>query len=398
MLGGKGLLPLGMCHEHKDLQVRDFVRRRRWLRHRVRKPVEPSQAAVTRQAEGSAEAAGPALSRTSMASSAGTGPIVGPPSHIFAAPQRSLNGSFTSQPGASQRSLASQGAVGDRSTSFTSPSGTSPGQGTAPQEKPWTSLADTQQALSSQCNKWGTAVVSELHKAISSVEGDSSSVARDSMHSDDYVGNSPMAAGLNRLSGPSQAFQPSGLSSTQFSSDSLPPAAVHSNSQGQFMRESTPQTMGTAGGILVAPHLAQATGHADISGAAAAPQPLPSSNIQSRLSNTPLFGGDTVQHPQSEDFPSAEELSPERSTPSAPAMVGQVRHGRLDMSDDIPMAALPASAVAAGFSRPEDSPSVTQNIDQQSGPLDSHANGHQHAYEKPGLVLARPSEAESMQP
>lgn len=388
-----------MWNEHiDDLQVRDFVRRRRWLRHRVRKPVEPSQAAVTRQTEGTAELAGLGLSRTSMASSTGTGPIFGRPSHIFAAPEHSFNGSFTSQPGASQRSLASHGAVGDRSSSFTSPSGTSPGQGTAQEEKPWTSLADTQQALSSQCNKWGTAVVSELHKAISSVEGDSSSVARDSMHSDDYVGNSPMAAGLNRLSGPSQAFQPSGLSSTHFSSDSLPPAAVHSNSQGQFVRQSTPQTMGTAGGIPVAPHLAQATGHADISEAAAAPQPLSGLQFQSQFSNTPLFGGNTVQQPQSEDFPSAEELSPERSTPSAPAMVGQVRHGRLDMSDDNSLAALPASAVAAGFSRPEDSQSVMQNVDQQSDPLSSPANGHHHAYDKPGIVLARPTEAQNMQP
>lgn len=365
------------------VQVRDFVRRRRWLRHRVRKPAEPSQSFVSRQSEAPSELAGPSLSRASMASSSGTGPIPSRPTHNLAASGRSVNGSFTSQQGVSQRSLGSQGAVGDRTGSFTSVSGASPGQSAGQ------SLVGTQQALSSQCNKWGNSTVNELHRAISSVEGDNASVARDSMHSDDYVGNSPMSAGLNRLSGPAQAFQPSGLgASTHLSSDSVPPIATASSSQGQFVRESTPQTLGTAGGIPVAPHLAQATGHANIPGPGPFSQSLSGTQFQSRFSNTPIFGGDVVQHPQSEAFPSAEELSPERSNPSAPAAIGQVRQG--DMAGGTSMAAFPASVVAASLSRPEDSHSVAQAIDQQS--LQSPtvpAASHHHAFEKPGVLMAQ---------
>ena len=357
------------------LQVRDFVRRRRWLRRRIRKPQAANQPAASRKTEAHTDLVGPGLSRTSLASSAGTGPILSHPSHILSGSTKSANGSFTSQPGASQRSLATEGAVGNRGGSFTSLSGTSPGQGAAQEDRPWSSHTDTQQALSAQCNKWGSSVANELHKASSSVDGGNASVARDSVHSDDYVGNSPMSAGLNRLSGTSQAFQPSGFSTTShFSSDSLPPVAVPSSSQGHFVRESTPQTMGTAGGIPVAPQLAQATGHAD---------------IQSMLSHTTTFGGDAVRHPQSEDFPSAEELAPERSNPSAPAMVGQIRHGRL--SDDS-VAAFPASAVAASLTRPADSQSVMQTIDQRSAQSPVSA-GHHHSYEKPGVVLAKPVES-----
>lgn len=370
--------------------MRDFVRRRRWLRHRVKKPVEQSQSFLSRQAEAPSEIAGPALSRASVASSSGTGPIFSRPSHMFAGSNKSVEGSFISQPGATQQPFNSEGAVGDRSSSFTRLSGASLSQASAHP------LAGTQQALSTQCNKWGNSTVSELHKAISSVEGDNASVARDSMHSDDYVGNTPMSAGLNRLSGPSQAFQPSGLgSSTHFSSDSVPSVAIPSSNQGHFVRESTPQTLGTSGGILVAPQLAQATGDANIAGSGG-PQSLSGSQFQAKLSSTSMFGGDPVRHPQSEDFPSTEEMSPQRSNPSAPAMVGQVRHGRLDMPGDSTMAAFPASAVAASLSSPGDSPSVMQNVDQQSaqGPASPGAD-HHHAYEKSGVVVAKSVEGSS---
>lgn len=389
------------------------MRRRRWLRHRVRKPQEagqvvsgalPSQPAP---AQPSAESA--VLSRASVSSS-GTGPLYSRPSHPFAAPERSVNGSFTSQHGGSQASPGRDAAAGLGLGSFSSHTGSSPNRAALQEGRSGTSLADAQQGLSIQCNKWGNAVVNELHKAISSVEGDSSSIARDSVHSDDYVGNSPMATGLTRLSGTSQAFQPSGLSSS--SSQFAPNPALQgvSGSGNRLVRESTPQTLGTAGAIPVAPQLAQATGHANIADAGASAH----GSSQSRLSNSPLFGHDTIQHVQTQDFPSAEEFTPERSIPSAPALSnipssspnhGQVRQGRLQMSDNTPLAAFPASTVAAGLGGPGSSQSVMQAIDKQSGIIPhslttestpiTHASpsaGHHLASEQPGVVVASPSE------
>lgn len=230
------------------------------------------------------------------------------------------------------------------------------------------------------------------------------SLARDSLHSDDYVGNSPMSAGLQRLSGPSTAFQTgSGLSAASASSTAGFGQPVAHRPNPQFVRESTPQTMGTAGGLPVAPQLAQATGHASVpsvSGAPAAmaagvaPQQMPATYANDRS-----VGDVPIHNRAAEKFPAQEELTVESSAPSAPlpSMVGQIKHGRL--SDQAPLEALPASAVAAGLSGASYDRGMIHSIDRGLMPsqTDSTASqqstpiGHHHSYEKAGVVVARPA-------
>lgn len=223
------------------------------------------------------------------------------------------------------------------------------------------------------------------------VVADVGSLARDSMRSDDYVGNSPMSAGLQRLSGP-----------TAFHSGSGPPAAplpsagstLASRLSPQFVTMSTPQTMGTAGALPVAPQLADATGHANIpavSRLSAAPDGAATSGDVPLQQMPALFmgnrsaGGVPVQHTAAEEFPAKEELSVEGSAGSAPsAMFGQIKPGRLGMPDSEPRESLPASAVAAAFLGPSQGPEIKQSSETPVG--------HHHAYEKAGVVLARPAD------
>lgn len=233
---------------------------------------------------------------------------------------------------------------------------------------------------------------------------DIGSVARDSMHSDDYLGNSPMSAGLQRLSGP-----------TAFHSSSVPPAAPFPSANStstfpsgadgsgqpfaarpspQFVTMSTPQTLGTAGGLPVAPELANATGHAYIPAVSGPPAPhnaaVMSGNVPAQQMPAPFMesrsaGGVPVQNTAAEEFPAQEELTVEGSAGSAPSsMFGQIKHGRLGMPDPEPIESLPASAVAAAFPGPSQGPGVMHSTDSPVG--------HQHAYEKAGVVLAGPAD------
>lgn len=220
------------------------------------------------------------------------------------------------------------------------------------------------------------------------------------MRSDDYVGNSPMSAGLQRLSGP-----------TAFPSGSGPPGAAPFPSAGstlpsgsgqpfaarpspQFVTVSTPQTMGTAGGLPVAPELANATGHANIP-AVSRPPAAPhgtatSGNFPPQQMPAPLMenrsaGGVPVQNTAAEGFPAKEELTVEGSAGSAPsAMFGQIKPGRLGMPNSEPHESLPASAVAAAFLGPSQGPEIMQSSEPPVG--------HHHAYEKAGVVLPRPAD------
>ena len=240
---------------------------------------------------------------------------------------------------------------------------------------------------------------------------DNGSLARDSMRSEDYMGNSPMSAGLQRLNAPSTAVHSGGGRTAA----SIPSSAAGSAQPSQqrlspgFVRESTPQTLGTAGGIPVAPQLAQATGPATLSSVStfpskasgadsrptgSAPQGMPLSADNRSIGNVP------VQHSTAADFPAEEELTVDGSAPSAPVLLGQLRHGRLDMSNEVPVAAFPASTVAAGMSGVSADGSMMQQVDrdlgharvgipaQQSAPV-----GHLHAYEKSGVVFARPTDS-----
>lgn len=239
----------------------------------------------------------------------------------------------------------------------------------------------------------------------SALVADMGSIAKDSMHSDDYVGNSPMSAGLQRLSGPT-AFQ-SGSSSlaAPFSSASstLPPTLgsgqpIAARPTPQFVTVSTPQTIGTAGGLPVAPELANATGHANIPSvigppaapygpaamhAQVPPQQMPAPFIENRSA-----GGVPVKNSAALEFPAQEELTVEGSAGSAPtSMFGQIKPGRLGMPDTEPLGSLPASADA--FPGPSRGGGMMQNVD---APV-----GHHHAYEKAGVVLARPADGSVME-
>lgn len=226
------------------------------------------------------------------------------------------------------------------------------------------------------------------------VIADMGSIARDSVHSDDYVGNSPMSAGLQRLSGQS-AFQPGSPTAPLPSATSTFPSGPVGGGQpmaarpsSRFVTESTPQTMGTAGGLPVAPDLATATGHANIpsiSGTSAAPyRPaamsgnVPPQQVPAPFVENQSAGGVPVQHSAAEEFPAQEELTVDSSASSAPSMFGQMRPGRLGMPDTERLKFLHASAVAAAF------PGPSQNVDTPAG--------HHHAFEKAGVVLARPAD------
>ena len=230
------------------------------------------------------------------------------------------------------------------------------------------------------------------------IVADMGSIARDSMHSDDYVGNSPMSAGLQRLSGPTAFHSSSGPPTAPFSASTLPsgtasngqPFAAHPSPQ--FVTMSTPQTMGTAGGLSVAPELANATGHANIPAVSGSPAQHGSAgmrgNVLPQQISAPFMenrsaGGLPVQNTAAEQFPAQEELTVEGSAGSAPAF-GQIKPGRLGMPEPEPHESLQASAVAAAFPGPS----------QGSGMMHSRdvSDGHHHAYEKAGVVLSRPAD------
>lgn len=240
---------------------------------------------------------------------------------------------------------------------------------------------------------------------------DNGSLARDSMRSEDYVGNSPMSAGLQRLNAPSTAIHSGGgrtpANIPSFAAGSAQPSQQRLSPG--FVRESTPQTLGTAGGIPVAPQLAQATGPATLSSVSTFPSKASGADSRPTGSDPqgmPLFadnrsiGNVPVQHSTAANFPAEEELTVDGSAPSAPVLLGQLQHGRLDMSNEVPVAAFPASTVAAGMSGVSADGSMMQQVDrdlgcarvgipaQQSAPV-----GHLHAYEKSGVVFARPTDS-----
>lgn len=227
---------------------------------------------------------------------------------------------------------------------------------------------------------------------------DLGSVARDSMHSDDYVGNSPMSAGLQRLSGPTAFHSGSGPPAAPFPSANTLSSGTAGSGQPftarpspQFVTMSTPQTMGTAGGLPVAPELANATGHANIPAVSGPPAlhgaAVMSGNVPPQQMSAPFMdnrsvGGVPVQNTAAEEFPAQEELNVEGSAGSAPSsMFGQIKPGRLGMPDLEPLESLPASAVAAAFPAPSQGPGMMHSTDTPVG--------HHHAYEKAGVGFAR---------
>ena len=165
---------------------------------------------------------------------------------------------------------------------------------------------------------------------------DTGSLARDSLRSEDYVGNSPMSAGLTHLGGPSSFHRGSEAPLAAASYPTTATATAQHRLAPQFVRESTPQTMGTAGGIPVAPQLAQATGHVSIPAATSlsySADSQPAAHGMPSFAQNKSVGGVPVQNSAAEDFPAAEELAVEGSAPSAPAAVfGQVKQGRLQLS------------------------------------------------------------------
>ena len=233
------------------------------------------------------------------------------------------------------------------------------------------------------------------------IVADMGSIARDSMHSDDYVGNSPMSAGLQRLSAPTAFHSGSGPPAAPSPSASTLPSGAAGSGQRfaarpspQFVTMSTPQTMGTAGGLPVAPELADATGNANIPAVSGPPAQRGSTVMSGHESLQRMsapstencsVGGVPVQNNAAEEFPVQEELTVEGSAGSAPSsMFGQMKPGRLDMPDPEPLESLPASAVAAAFPGPSQGVGMMHTTDNPVG--------HNHAYEKAGVVLARPAD------
>lgn len=177
-------------------QVRDFVRRRRWIRSRVKKPAE-SQALQGASASSSPifghsassfnADSRPQLSKVSTTSSTGTGPIFGRPSGMFAGHDGApaANTSFTSQrnmttagqlspprgtgaEGVSSTGMGQSDLASLRGGSSHSLGGAMPGRSSGTEERPYRNLSDVRSGLSNECSKWGQSVASELHKAISS--------------------------------------------------------------------------------------------------------------------------------------------------------------------------------------------------------------------------------------
>ena len=183
-------------------QVKDFVRRRRWIRTRVKKTSESEAGAgpsassspvfghsastfAPHAGSGLATDSRPQLSKVSTTSSTGTGPIFNRPSGMFAphdgAP--SANNSFTSQRNGNTAAQASPmkgfGAEGVSSSGLSqsdlcgvsshSLAGAMSGRS---EERPYMNLSEVRSGLSTECGKWGESVASELHKAISSGEGE----------------------------------------------------------------------------------------------------------------------------------------------------------------------------------------------------------------------------------
>ncbi len=177
-------------------QVRDFVRRRRWIRSRVKKPAESQagQGASTSSSPIFGHSASsfnadsrPQLSKVSTTSSTGTGPIFSRPSGMFAGHEGApaANTSFTSQrnmntagqlspprgtgaEGVSSTGLGQSDLANLRGGSSHSLGGAMPGRSSGPEERPYMNLSDVRSGLSNECSKWGQSVASELHKAISS--------------------------------------------------------------------------------------------------------------------------------------------------------------------------------------------------------------------------------------
>ena len=173
------------------------MRRRRWIRSRVKKPAESQagQGASTSSSPIFGHSASslhvdsrPQLSKVSTTSSTGTGPIFSRPSGMFAGHEGApaANTSFTSQrnmntagqlsptKGFGAEGVSSSSNLGHsdlanlRGGSSHSLGGAMPGRSSGPDEQPYMNLSDVRSGLSNECSKWGQSVASELHKAISS--------------------------------------------------------------------------------------------------------------------------------------------------------------------------------------------------------------------------------------
>ena len=148
------------------LQVRDYVRRRRWIRSRVRMPAE------RQPGTGVSSAANSPIFATSSSS---TGPIFSRPSGMYAAHDDPAAGSasFSNQrsgyAGAIAPSDGSQPYMGNlHENSSHSLGGVQSSKTLGQEDRSYMNLSEVRQGLSAECNKWGSSVVSELHKAISS--------------------------------------------------------------------------------------------------------------------------------------------------------------------------------------------------------------------------------------
>ena len=145
------------------LQVRDYVRRRRWIRSRVRKPAEQQPGTAVSSV---------ANSPVFATSSGSTGPIFDRPSGMYAAhddPTASFSSQRSGYPGVAAPSGGSQPYLGNlQGNSSHSLGGVQSSKALGQDERPYMNLSEVRQGLSAECNKWGSSVVSELHKAISS--------------------------------------------------------------------------------------------------------------------------------------------------------------------------------------------------------------------------------------
>ena len=205
--GQHPLMCFGTCADEllcPCVQVRDFVRRRRWIRSRVKKPAE-AQTGTSISSTASSPIFGqaapifashlgadtqstrslntdsrPNLSKVSTTSSVGTGPIFNRPSGMFAthagpSGSVSFSGQMSSNSTGQDSPVKAYGVDGSgpsqpdmRGGSSHSLGGVLSGRSSGLEERPYMNLSDVKEGLSSQSRTWGNSVVSELHKAISS--------------------------------------------------------------------------------------------------------------------------------------------------------------------------------------------------------------------------------------
>ena len=114
-----------------------------------------------------------------------------------------VNASFSSQrsgyAGAVAPSGVSQQHLGSaQGASLHSLGGVQASKSLGQDDRPYMNLSEVRQGLSDECNKWGSSVVSELHKAISSTgDGERQLCVHSCMH--DHVAGPVLQAAINLM-------------------------------------------------------------------------------------------------------------------------------------------------------------------------------------------------------